>query len=372
MSEHDHASQSGLPFAIAMRGYDREQVSEFFKRSDAEMRVIAADRDAAAANARELAEHLDDARDEIEQLRRDVDSLSVPVSTAQGMSDRISRMLQLAADEASEMRATAQSEAAELLSVARQEAAALRADAAEEASSTLAAANVESQRLRTEASRLEADARKRSEDNASFISDRTAAMETEHKRTMAAAKQEAERIVANARAEAEEIDVQAQRNRERVQEDFDVTMAARRDKAVTAVKELELSSEATARDLIDNASAESDRLLAHSHSIATDRVTRSAELVQSTRQLRSRMLAQLSEVRSQLDDLPRLLAELEEEKELVDTDSTDLLNSGLAEHAKISRSTEGRSPADAETSADDDDRDEQGSHRTTPMSQSYR
>ena len=127
MSEHDHASQSGLPFAIAMRGYDREQVSEFFKRSDAEMRVIAADRDAAAANTRELAEHLDDARDEIEQLRRDVDSLSVPVSTAQGMSDRISRMLQLAADEASEMRATAQSEAAELLSVARQEAAALRA-----------------------------------------------------------------------------------------------------------------------------------------------------------------------------------------------------------------------------------------------------
>jgi len=321
-----------------MRGYDRDQVAEFFARSDAELRVIAADRDAAAANARELAEHLDDARDEIEQLRREVDSLSVPVTTAQGMSDRISRMLQLAADEASEMRANAQSEAAEILSVARQEAAQLREDASEEANSQLAAAKVESQRLRGEAARLEDDARTAHEENARFVAERTAAMESEHASTMAAAKKEAERIVANARAEAEELDAQARRDRERTQEDFDVTMAARRDKAVQAVKELELSSEATARELLDNAHAESERLLARSHSLATERVTRSAELVDNARQLRSRMLAQLSEVRSQLDDLPRLLTELEGEQDLVELDSTDLLNKGLSEDAQISRS----------------------------------
>ncbi|KQR98952.1 hypothetical protein ASG12_11560 [Williamsia sp. Leaf354] len=341
MSDQTHTSSSGLPFAIAMRGYDREQVGEFFARSDAEMRVIAADRDAAAANARELAEHLDDARDEVEQLRREVDSLSVPVTTAQGMSDRISRMLQLAADEASEMRADAQSESAELLSVARQEAAQLREDASEEANSQLASAKVEAQRLRGEATRLEAEARTAAEENATFIAERTAAMETEHKRTMKAARLEAERIVANARAEAEEIDVQARRERERVQEDFDVTMAARRDKAVQAIKELEISSEATARELVDNANAESERLLAQSRSIATERVTRSGELVESARQLRSRMLAQLTEVRTHLDDLPRLLSELEDEKDIVDTDSTDLLNRGLSGDAKVVRSTDG-------------------------------
>lgn len=321
-----------------MRGYDRDQVAEFFARSDAELRVIAADRDAAAANARELAEHLDDARDEIDQLRREVDSLSVPVTTAQGMSDRISRMLQLAADEASEMRATAQSEAAEILSVARQEAAQLREEASEEAGTTLAEARAESQRLRGDAARLEADARTAHDENARFIAERTAAMESEHASTMAAAKKEAERILANARAEAEELDAQARRDRERTQEDFDVTMAARRDKAVQAVKELELSSEATARELVDDARAESDRLLARSHSLATERVTRSAELVQSARQLRSRMLAQLSEVRSQLDELPRLLAELDGEEDLVELDSTDLLNKGLSEDAQITRS----------------------------------
>lgn len=355
-----------------MRGYDREQVTEFFKRSDAEMRVIAADRDAAAANARELAEHLDDARDEIEQLRRDVDSLSVPVSTAQGMSDRISRMLQLAADEASEMRATAQSESAELLSVARQEAASLRADAADEAASTLAAADAESERLRSEASRLDVEAQRRSEENAKLIVERTAAMEAEHDRTMASAKQEAERIVNSARAEAEELDIVAQRDRERVQDDFDVTMAARREKAAEAVRQLELSSEVAARELIDNATAASDRLLAHSQSVAAERVTRSMELVASVRQLRSRMLAQLGEVRSQLDDLPRLLAELENEKELIDTDSTDLLNAGLDDHAKIPRSTAGRGTPDGVTTDAGDDSPVDGSSLTAPLSQSYR
>ncbi|GAA2068699.1 DivIVA domain-containing protein [Williamsia deligens] len=338
MPEHDQGSSHGLPFAIAMRGYDREQVAEFFARTDAELRVIAADRDAAAANARELAEHLDDARDEIEQLRREVDSLSVPVTTAQGMSDRISRMLQLAADEASEMRATAQAEAAEVLSVARQEAAQLREESAEEAAAQVSAATAEAQRLRGEAARLEADARAAHDENATFIAERTAAMEHEHSSTMDAAKKEAERIVANARAEAQELDAQARRDRERTQEDFDVTMAARRDKAVQAVKELELTSEATARDLVDNARAQSERLLAQSHSLATERVTRSAELVQSARQLRSRMLAQLSEVRSQLDELPRLLAELEGEDDLVSLDSTELLNQGLSQDAQISRS----------------------------------
>ncbi|MBT0568233.1 hypothetical protein KIK15_15795 [Williamsia sp. CHRR-6] len=322
-----------------MRGYDREQVAEFFARTDAELRVIAADRDAAAANARELAEHLEDARDEVDQLRREVDSLSVPVTTAQGMSDRISRMLQLAADESSEMRAEAQAQAAEILSVAQQEAARLRENASEEANSTLAAAKVESQRLRTEAANLEAEARRATEENARFIAERTAAMEAEHARTMSAAKAEAERIVANARAQAAEADAEAQRNRDRVQEDFDVTMAARRDKTVQAIKELELTSQATAKDLLDNATAESERLLAQSRSIATERVTRSGELVQSARQLRGRLLAQISEVRSSLDELPRMLAELEGEKDMVDTDITELINGGLGDAAKIDRAT---------------------------------
>ena len=77
MPNNEATSASGLPFATVMRGYDRDQVTDFFRRFDAEMRVIAADRDAATANARELAENLAIARDDIDELRREVNRLSV-------------------------------------------------------------------------------------------------------------------------------------------------------------------------------------------------------------------------------------------------------------------------------------------------------
>ena len=72
-------------------------------------------------------------RGRIDELRREVDTLSVPPTTAQGMSERLSRMLQLASDEASEMRAEASAEAAETVSVARQEAAELAKNSREDA-----------------------------------------------------------------------------------------------------------------------------------------------------------------------------------------------------------------------------------------------
>ncbi|HQV19777.1 MAG TPA: hypothetical protein PLC22_15865, partial [Gordonia sp. (in: high G+C Gram-positive bacteria)] len=56
-------------FTVVMRGFDRDQVIEHLRRVDAEMRLLAADRDAASVNARELAAHLESARDEIAELR---------------------------------------------------------------------------------------------------------------------------------------------------------------------------------------------------------------------------------------------------------------------------------------------------------------
>src|SRR6478672_3280828 len=109
-----------LPFNIVRKGYDRDEVRNYFERFDAELRVTATDRDA-AAQARDLAQQLEDARDEIDDLRKDVDRLSVPPTTAEGMSERISRMLRLASDEASEVRAKAEADAAEMVSVAEQE-----------------------------------------------------------------------------------------------------------------------------------------------------------------------------------------------------------------------------------------------------------
>lgn len=306
-------SGGGLPFAIAMRGYDRDQVNEFYRSRDAEMRVIAADRDAATANAAELAQRLEDARDEIDDLRREVDHLSVPPTTAEGMSDRMSRMLRLASDEASDIRATAQADADEMLSVARQEA----------------------EQLRNEATALAEQTRAEQEEARRELSNRRAAMESEHESTMQAARDEARRIVEAAKAEAEHLDQQAQINRDRIQEDFDTTMAARRDKAIALVNEMETNSTKEAKERVDNATAEAERIRQHSHSIATERITRSHELSEQIRQLRGRMLGQLDEIRQQLGEVPTKLAALENERDLLDTETHELLNGGLSEKAQL-------------------------------------
>ncbi|MGB6245192.1 DivIVA domain-containing protein, partial [Gordonia sp. (in: high G+C Gram-positive bacteria)] len=145
------------PFPIVMRGYDRDQVTDHLRRLEAELRMMAADRDSAHANSDELQGHLDDARRRIRDLQDEVDKLSVPPTTVAGMTDRISRMLQLATDESSELRATARDEAAETLSVARQEAEDIRAAAASASTRTKELAQEHADSMITDAEKRAAE-----------------------------------------------------------------------------------------------------------------------------------------------------------------------------------------------------------------------
>lgn len=264
-----------LPFTVVMRGYERDQVAEAINRYNAEMRVLAADRDAAAAHSRQLGDDLEAARATIDDLRTEIDKLAVAPSTLEGASERISNMFRLAQDEASEARALAAADAAEMLSVARQEADALLADATGD--------------------RDDAAARRRR-------------METEHLSTMDAAHAEAARIVAEAQAEADRLDAIATANRERVQEDFDLTMAQRRDKAIRELTELDENSRDEAQRTIADARADASeqRRVAHQH-------------VRDIQDLRARLLDQLSKASATLDRLPELLAELDDERVLTGT-----------------------------------------------------
>lgn len=150
-----------------MRGYDRDQVTDHIRVLDAELRMMAADRDSAHANADELQSHLDDARRRIRELQDEVNTLSVPPTTVAGMTDRVSRMLQLATDEASEMRANAREEADETLSVARQSAEDVRASAAAAATRTKELAQEHADSLITAAEKraaeIDAEAKEREE-----------------------------------------------------------------------------------------------------------------------------------------------------------------------------------------------------------------
>jgi cell division septum initiation protein DivIVA len=280
---YDH--DGGMPFTIVRKGYDKDEVRRYFDRFDTELRVTATDRDAAAAQARDLAHQLEDARDEIDSLRKDVDRLSVPPTTAEGMSERISRMLRLASDESSEVRAKAQSDAAEMISIAEQEATALRG-------------------------KYEA---KLAETN-----DRRSAMDTEHEQTMARARTEAARMIEAAQSEAARLEAESDAKRASIQQDFEITMSERRTKVVAAVDELEASSKAEAERRLTDATNEARRRLQTATEQADKRIAHAKELAEELRVLRGRILAQLLGIRGQLDSVPAMLASVNREGELLD------------------------------------------------------
>ncbi|MGW0037278.1 hypothetical protein [Gordonia sp. NPDC003376] len=320
------ASRQQLPFTVVMRGYDREQVADRLRRIDAEMRVLAADRDAATANARELAAHLQDAREEIEDLRREVDKLSVPPTTAQGMSERLSRMLQLASDEASEMRAEASSEAAETVSVARQEADDLQRNAADEADRIIREATEKAAAIVADADAYQRDTRCRidaaeaqskadTEQATRQRAQRASAMEAEHENTMAAARAEADRIVALARSKADELETGTAQ-----------TLAAERERHDAELADFRARTEEHA-----------DAITATAHEIAAERLARARDLGSRVSTARDEILAEFARIQETMAGLPSILT-TEVDRELTtasETGDTELLNQELSERARI-------------------------------------
>ncbi|UOX93007.1 DivIVA domain-containing protein [Amycolatopsis sp. FBCC-B4732] len=102
-------------FALTMRGYDREQVDQHLAELHDEIRVLTLDRDAAVAEAENLARRLETVRAENAGLRARLDhALRSPADPAV-LGDRVRRMLELARAEAGTVVATARRQAAEVL-----------------------------------------------------------------------------------------------------------------------------------------------------------------------------------------------------------------------------------------------------------------
>lgn len=292
------------PFDTVRRGFDRDQVTDRLQRMDAELRVLAADRDAANANANELATHLTAAREEINNLRSEVDRLSVPPTTAQGMSERLSRMLQLASDEASEIRANAQAEADETVSIAKQQAATLIG----EAESKVAEHTRESAEIAAKSKR-EAEAASKA------IADRKAAMEAEHTSAMTAARDQARRIIGKATADANEREAQAARKITSEREAFDAKVADERSRTDAEVKRLKENAER----------------------IALERMRQSREFAKRARSTHQSVLEHLEELRKHVTSAPGelKLAHIDDFADADDLSDTELLNRELTGPSKI-------------------------------------
>ncbi|MDN5930257.1 MAG: hypothetical protein L0I24_04215 [Pseudonocardia sp.] len=140
-------------FDVVRRGYDQGQVDTHLRRIDAEISILAADRNAAVDQSAQLGRELDDARARAEKLRAQVRTLAGPPQSVQGMSERMRSMLRLAEDEVSDMLGRAETEAAQRRQEAEQEAEQMLATAREEAASFLGPAQTEATELAERAAR---------------------------------------------------------------------------------------------------------------------------------------------------------------------------------------------------------------------------
>ncbi|MGH3878179.1 MAG: chromosome segregation protein [Actinophytocola sp.] len=281
----------GAGFDISKRGYNRVQVEEHLEQLDGQLKLLAADRNAAAAQAGELTAQLEVARTTIDDMRGQIDRLSMPPTTMEGLSERLQRMLRLAQEEREEVNAKAKAEADVIKAEAQAEAARM------------------SERYQKQLVELD---------------ERREAMEAEHRGVLEKARADAAEITSAAEAERTKLDADAEQRRNTVEEDFEIAMASRRTKSMRALAEQEATSKSEAERRVREATEESNRrrhdaitestarlqeardeshrLVREATEEANRRINHAAERVNALRQLRTRVAEQLASARDLVAD----------------------------------------------------------------------
>ena len=281
----------GAGFDITKRGYSRMQVEEHLEQLDTQLKILAADRNAAAAQAAELTAQLEGARTTIDDLNKQVERLALPPTTMEGLSERLQRMLRLAQEENEEIRTKAHAEADHTRAKARAEAEDLK-------------------------SKHEAKLRD--------VDERRVEMEKEHRGVLEKVNAEAAEILSKAKSEAEAIEIAEQARRTQVEEDFEIAMASRRTESMRALAEQEATSkseaerrvreateeanrrrhdaitESTAR--LQEATTEANRRVHEATEESNRRINHAAQRVAALRKLRARVADQLTSARELVVD----------------------------------------------------------------------
>ncbi len=90
-------------FPVVRRGYDPDAVEAYLRRLDAQVQILAADRDAAVEQSRQMGVELEACRARVERLRGQVSALSEPGLIVATASDRVRSMLRLVEDDIHEL-----------------------------------------------------------------------------------------------------------------------------------------------------------------------------------------------------------------------------------------------------------------------------
>jgi cell division septum initiation protein DivIVA len=281
----------GAGFDISKRGYNRMQVEEHLEQLDSQLKILAADRNAAAMQSAELTSQLEQARTTIDDLNKQVERLAMPPTTMEGLSERLQRMLRLTQEECDEIRTKAQAEAEHIRAKAQAEAEDLKG-------------------------KHEAQLRE--------LDERRIEMEKEHRGVLTKANAEAAEIISKATSEAEATEIAAQARRTQVEEDFEIAMASRRTESMRGLAEQEATSkfeaerrvreateeanrrrheavtEATAR--VQEAKDEAERRVREATDESNRRINHAAQRVAALRKLRAKVAQQLTSARELVVD----------------------------------------------------------------------
>ena len=304
----------GTGFDVVRRGYDRGQVEEHLDRFESDLRILTADRDAAVAQASELARALDRTRAHVEELRAQIDRLAAPPDSMEGLSERLQRMLRLAQDEAREMRSSADQAGRRTREDASEYARRTTEDADEHARRVVAEADEYARGVEDEARRqaeeihaaaeaTAAEVRTRYDSGVEDNERRRQEMESEHRALMDSARADAARIRTEAENERRRLDEESRDRREQVEEDFEIAMASRRTESMRVLARSEADARTRAEAQLRDAGDEARRRLREAD----------AE-VAGIRRLRARVTTQLATLREALGELPSLDAFPEEQE----------------------------------------------------------
>lgn len=273
-----------VAFETVRRGYSPEQVNEYLDRLEYDLRILTADRDSATHRLSETSSQLQAAQSDADELRHQLDRTAMSTPTMSGLSERMQRMIRLAEEEASEIRARANADAAERQADTDQRAAELaearrsfdaerekaRGQLAQQVEDITNEALTESERVRGTASHdaanivgaAQAEAQRLITQATDYL-DRT----TEHAQALDAA----------AAAERHRLDTESATRRTEVEEDFTISITARRTQAHQYVAEQENESRQQAEELVANATAEAAAIVAAADAEAQRRVEAAAQ-----------------------------------------------------------------------------------------------
>jgi cell division septum initiation protein DivIVA len=278
-------------FDVVWHGFDRVQVKQYLDDLDAEIKLLAADRDAALSQVADLTEQLTASHARAAQLNKQVNGLAELPKNAEDLDDRARRVVQLAQHQAAEVIARAQAAA----------------------SHTWASAEDSAAKLRGSYEKMLADLDKQRHE-----------MRDQHAELVKQARVSVADMTTAATKQRQEQDVQAEGRRVKIEQDFERAMTAKRQALAKEVEQQRGASRAEAERRVREATEEAERRVREATERAerklretTDechrRVGDASRKVQDLRTLRGRITQQLASAHKLMKDATPMLDPLEEE-----------------------------------------------------------